>query len=442
MKKITLKPIESFTANLFRNSLILCILFTGSCKLEDRLDVEQDLREFPSDTVLLYDVQLQTVTEERTRTDNIRYHVLGTLDDPNFGLTKASVYSQISLPGATGIPDNAELDDATLYLNIGGYYGDKASKIQLFVHSLDDSIYKKLIYYNDDSIAYRKTLGQAEHSLDQGFIAIDVASIWTEDGFGPGTNFIDNDTFQSQSSGLSISASGLGGDDNTGWLAYIDLFSPQTKLVINYHFYDRVGNSLVKKEETSEYFFGSDTKKFSQITHRQNTDAIKAALHQDSTNSYRAYLQAIAGTNISIQLPEIADLATYPYLALHKAELILPADKELHNSELSVIPFANLMLMGDDDEIFTLPDEAKNYWTYKYDSDLKAYVFNITSYTQDLITQYKRNPSLEAKGLLMTSIKRDDIMFSAGRFIVKGSSLQRQKGGAYLRVFYSEIENP
>lgn len=444
MKKSILKQTKTSTAAFFLKLFLgYLILATAACNNNDQLNLDLNLNEFPSDTFLLKQIQIETVKEAYQRTDNINFQLLGALHDSVFGPMRSSIFTQVGLNGSVSIPTNAEVDSVTIDLAFIDYYGNLSQGQDIGVYLLADSIDASKNYYNNDSITLGKKIGFRKNfklAINNGVLHVNITDMWGSNGLKPGSSYTKDKFFLRQCYGIALVPESQF-KENEGLICYFNLVSNSSFIKAYYHYFTRDGDLLERQNGTAELQFRTNVTSFSHLRHNYKNTAIESAVNADSTNAYRGFLQAIGGTYVSIKIPELKNLTDSPLFAFHKAELILPCDEKYHNYSFKPIPFLDIKVVDADGQLYDVADQSKVYWVRSYNPIEKAFVFNLTSHVQGIFNSYKRNPDFVDYGLVIKAVKNEPIPFSAGRFVVKGASAKRPNG-AYLRVFYSKIDRP
>lgn len=127
-------------------------VFISSCKkVESDLGVEvlpdSDLLGAEVDT---FEVNTYSVREDSLKSDEFSLNLLGSMNHPTFGKTKAGFYTQIRLSTFNVNFDvaNTVVDSVVLSLNIDGHYGTLDA--QTFeVYQLTEDIYRDSTYYTN-----------------------------------------------------------------------------------------------------------------------------------------------------------------------------------------------------------------------------------------------------------------------------------------------------
>lgn len=444
MKIITSKLIRTSTRSYLPKYAWLLLAFAVfACKSPDDLDLELDLNEFPSDTIVIDNLPIQTVREEALRTDNINFQVLGSINDSIYGPSKASIYTQLSLNGAINFPINTENDSAILELSFIDYYGDLGDPFDVGVYLLAEEMDQSTDYYNTSEVALGDKVGSIKNfklKANDGKVRIDVSKLWGSGAFVPGNEYSLTSAFQQDFYGLAIIPESVP-NLNQGAMYYLNLVSLESALNVYYHYFETSGSKLDRIEAVAELQFQTDAESFSNVTHNYENTFVDEYLKRNEADADRAFVQALGGTYATINISALKSLADSPAIAIHKAELIMPCDCELHDPFLSPIPFLDIRAKTEDGSFEDLPDKSKVYWVRAYNSEEQAYIFNITNHAQQVLNSYRFVEGYEDLGLAIKAVKNEPIPFSAGRFVVKGSAAQRTDG-SYLRIFYSKIDLP
>lgn len=443
MKKNTLKQTKTSTTKYFHKLLLLLSILAASCTSNDELVIDLDLNEFPDDTIIIKDVQIQTIREDSQRTDNLNFHVLGSINDSVFGQSDATIFTQLGLGGTIDIPLNAELDSIILRLTFVDYYGNSNDLHDFDVYTLNKPINQSRGYYNTSSTSLGTKIGSvSNYSILEsgGALKVDVSKLWKLNAIAPGKSFSVDSAFQREFYGVAI----VPRSDfrtNEGAFYYFNLISANSYVNAYYHYYNRVNNILERANGTSEFQFRTNVKTYTSFSHNYDDKAVLNGLDPDSLSAHKAYLQALGGTYIKIKIPELEELSKNELLAFHKVELVLPCETSYHNANIEPIPFLDIKYTNANGDLVDLPDRAKVYWVRAYKPTERAYIFNVTSHIQSVVNNFRFQDNYLDEGLVIKAIKNEPIPFSAGRYVLKGSSALRDDG-SYLRIFYSEIDKP
>ena len=98
----------------------------------------------------LYSLSLSTHSEDSLRTDETTSLLLGSINDPIFGLNEGSFLTQISLSeNNVDLGENPVVDSVVFSYSYSGYYGDLTSPTSIAVKHVDFNIYKDSVYYSN-----------------------------------------------------------------------------------------------------------------------------------------------------------------------------------------------------------------------------------------------------------------------------------------------------
>jgi hypothetical protein len=98
----------------------------------------------------LYYLSLGTHSEDSLRTDETTSLLLGSINDPIFGLNEGSFLTQISLSeNNVDLGENPVVDSVVFSYSYSGYYGDLTSPTSIAVKYVDLNIYKDSVYYSN-----------------------------------------------------------------------------------------------------------------------------------------------------------------------------------------------------------------------------------------------------------------------------------------------------
>jgi len=372
---------------IFESFLFLSILLVCACSdptgIGESLLPDDNLFDV-SDTVL--NVKLTTIREDSIRTDSLGNYVLGYLkDDPDFGTTKASIFTQVGLSFNNINFDNSVVyDSLVLHLDYSFSYGDTLARQTIKVHTLYDSLHRSENHYMYDEFHYYpKPIGSLlnhQHNINktdtitrplltgedtvnnQILPFMPQLSIRLDDYLGESfyQEIIENDDTLDQNSpfdnntqflqyfrGFYITVDETASDDNL-MISY-NLASSNSRLALYYHtetksyIYGDTINGVVDSTELTNYSYPTQPLNFvisnslesiNQITNNYNgTKAMEAI---GNSNSDIAYSIGMGGLNIGVEIEGIDD-DFFNNIAIHKATLQLK-EAEPNNFERYFVP--------------------------------------------------------------------------------------------------------
>lgn len=353
-----------------------------------------------------------TVADDSIPTKNVAPMLLGNMNDPVFGISKASIFTQVTLVKANPVFGTATLDSAVLSIvySSGQYYGTLSAQ-KFKVYEVTEALSKDSTYYSNRMVQYGAELGSAyltpnltssvtiTHDdtitypphlrirLDK-----DYFQKFLEPSFA--SNYTGNDVFQPVFKGLYI-ASSTGAPTGQGGIFYMDQSNSYTRITLYYH----------NATDTTSYYFGfskdATFPRFSHFEHDYSAAAeIKTQLNSGNTiQQDKVFVQPMGGVRTKITMPYLNDLFSLGKIVINKAELILPVDPaSLPASDSIYIPHPKLVATIADSALgpVIMPDyfEGATYFGGDYDADKKEYRFNIARYLQQVLSGKRENQGL------------------------------------------------
>lgn len=300
-------------------------------------------------TVIAYNILDDTLRTDESYTGNVA-NLIGTMADPIFGRTDASLYFNLTNPNNTtdiGFGADPKLDSVVLTLAYqkDNYYGDKSDPLLFNVYRLTQDMSYDSSYYSYSTIAHN-TSEDITYSGTGKQVTIDpINSVYEGDIlYAPhmriklkneiGQQLIDDSTHLRNTEALMDFFKGLhittkntnfSGNDY-GCIAYFDLTSPLSKVSIYYH---NGTNFTTKKLDLT---IRSTSAKFNHYDHDYSQASSQLTQQFAPTNNTalgntNVFLQGMASTRIKINLPHIKHFSDSGRIAVNKAELIFKVDK-------------------------------------------------------------------------------------------------------------------
>ncbi len=298
------------------------MILTFSCNVDEEnifsMDVGKDwvdvkTKAYHIDTLT---VKLSTFQFDSIVVSNAKRLMIGSYDDPEFGLTKCESYIQLKNSDLYGIDDKAEFDSISLVLNFDNYFYNDTIPIQEF------KVYDVLedIEPNDDDNFYYNTTNFKTGSTPLASVffkprpnKLDTLSIKLDNIYGEilfdkiKNNEINSDEeFLEEYKGLLIKAS----DANTSVLG----FSINSEMRIYY----TIDNGVeFESEDKVVYFQINPTSYFNHIesnndgTFLEDLDGSLKMLPSYDTNN-NSFVQSGTGITSRIDIPYIKTLYDIP----------------------------------------------------------------------------------------------------------------------------------
>lgn len=376
------------------------VIFFSSCNKEDNkvgIDIQPPndrLGIQKTDTVSMYAYSKRV---DSVRTDETASSMLGSLMDPIFGATTASIYTQFRLSQtATTFGENPVLDSLVLTIDYTNLYGDTNAILTLEVYEMAEKIHIDSVYYSDHSVEcyptliasktfnpnlkdsivigpdtlephLRVNLSQANPEFAQKLLSATEENLNTQDDF--------QDFFY----GLYLKIQEV---NNGGGIIYVNLLSTLSEMVLFYH----------NDEEDSlafPFIINSNAAYFGQFRHNYSLAQPifkEQVIDGDTTNGRNTcYIQAMAGVKTFIRFPHIRNLYDDGLIAINEARLFLKLQEEapLYRPAQLLV-----MVKSDGEGGYSILDdqlEGVGYFGGIYDPDTRGYWFRITSSIQEIL---------------------------------------------------------
>lgn len=391
---------------------------------EDRLSV------VVSDTST---IRAYTVLEDSLRSDEYLVDMLGSYVDPTFGISTASIYTQIRMESevvdftsVSGSVSETVVDSIYLYLDLNGNYGNLDP--QTFeVYRIIEDLYLDSSYYSN-SVLTNDGIDLVE--VGEGTIVPDPFNFSTVDGEltnpvlrlklgnalgdafvaeSGGSNLADNTSFTDWFKGLYIKVNNTAQAVNEGAILYLDLLNSYSRVSMYYR------HTFPGEEDTLKFNFNINTScaRFNSSSQDYSGTAIETQLADSTEGAETIYLQSMSGVKSKIILPFLNSLPDS--IVVNKAELVLPYD---YFSTDPYFPHLQLYLLGIDDEnnSYFIEDffEGETLYGGVRDNSNNEFRFNIVKHVNNVLTGVKSN-----NGLFLISTSA---MVSANRSVINGAN--------------------
>lgn len=343
-----------------------------------------------------------TVNENRIRTDETFFNLLGSYVDPIFGLVEASFCTQFLLPIPNidfGNPNDLQVDSMVLSLRYQGYYGN--TDPQTFkVYELTQNISPSDVYYSNDTVAYNPIevgalYNHVPNTTDSVFV--DGANrephlrIKLKNSFAQkfinasGTSDLStNEAFTAFFKGLYIKTDNVH-VPGKGGIFYFQPLSGISKLTLYYT------NTSTNISSSQDFVINEISARFNMFKINYgfiNNSPILAALNDTSIGREKVYVQSMGGVKTKVYFPYIKNIAASGNVIINQAQLVLSVNEE-GTGTTQYGPHARLTLAAaraDGTNAIIIDQlEGENYFGGNYSSSAKEYRFNITRHIQRLI---------------------------------------------------------
>ena len=376
-------------------TLAVAVLFLA-CKKEwnelgSQLVVSDNFELFSFDD---QEIKISVVKEDSLSSLNSSKSYIGSINDPYFGNTAASLYTEFRIPSTdVDFGASAQVDSFVLSLDIAGYYGDTLSTLSISVREMLETIETSItdsldvetslnIYSSDDFDVDPQPLNNPQQALQP--IVNSELNIRLSDDFAEhflyadSANYVDNEAFQSFFSGLYIRADQA--LDN-GLLFELDLLNENSKLTLYYH--NETADSL-----SYDFQINSSADRMTRWSHDYSSTEIESALNTEYVS--QGYVQGSVGLRTYVELPDLNSLKDSNYV-FHSAELIIPyisteVDSLFYSpSKLGLAAVnsdGNLEVLTEDQNI-----QGSAYFDGNRNETSQTYTFNIARYIHKVVQE-------------------------------------------------------
>lgn len=387
--------------------LVLLISLLFACK-KDPYQVGLDLIP-PTDTLNVKTTDTATlvaysVLQDSVRTDETTLCMLGSLMDPVFGATTASVYMQYRLSDdAPDFGTNPGLDSVVLMIPYGKIYGDTNAYQTFKIYELNQNIYYDSSYYSTQSaentgipLANYSFIPAPNDSLTIGgvktapHIRINLTRMTNYFGnkliTAPADVLKNNVNFIRFMKGLYIESAKT---PSGGALLSFDPTNSLSKIVVYFH---------NDSEDSLHFDFvsTSSSARFTHFDHYQYIDALpdfrQQVLQHDTTlGKSKLYVQGLGGVRVRLRLPYLDNFGKAGKIAINSAILTI---KNAETDTTLAPPIAlNLLTVDTAGSVSSVIDanEGTSYFGGSYDAASRTYIFRITRHMQQIIDGKTKN---------------------------------------------------
>ena len=425
--------------------LVTAALF-ASCKKEDSdiglgIQPEEDLLN--AEVIDTFSLTTCTRIEDSLKTDELSRNMLGSYVDPVFGLTKASIYTQLRLSVVNPSFNGAvTVDSVVLQLVYDGHYG-LVDPQTFLVMEVTETIDAAAEYYTNSDLQHEPSINDmGEPGANIGYepdvnnyfflpsgdsiaphLRLRMEKTFWENVLNDPSLTADQNAFQNYFKGIYITTNNAQ-SSGQGGIYYLDLADAQSKLVVYYH----------DAGDTSFYDFniGEEAARFTHVDHDYTGTPVEAQLNDSTKGQEFFYLQAGGGLVSDLYFPFLEELKKDSKVVINKAELYLPVQHYTIDPRTPPLRIFAFEIAGDGTYDITLDQIfSENYYSGFYDEEIKAYKFNLARHMQKVLEDETPN-----RGLRITAASSS---VTVNRAIMSGqNSPNREK--PYLKVTYTKYE--
>lgn len=401
-----------------------CISFGFvSCKKNETkigkevLAADQVLNSLVTDTFAL---TTYTFKEDSVNSKNQIHALLGAMNDPKFGTTAASFYSQVRLdnPGNTDFGVAPVVDSIVLSLGYAGYYGKTTSQ-NFEVHEITEDLINTNKYYSFSDATFNATdlvvpgkgnitpkptskvvVGTDTVGAQIRLPLVNTFATYLMDGVASG-HYMSQDAFKAFFKGFHLKVTDTNPGSNSGGVMYFDLNNINTRLTI-YYKVDGV-------DKRYSYLLNGACVNFNHMDFNTAGTNFQNVLDNPTAGQKEFYAQAFTSRAV-IEFPTIKKLPANALI--HKATLILPVS---HYTNDLLYPSSKITsgfrLVAGSDEIYAGKD-------FIYKPELKEFSLDLRQHIQGiLIDQIPNRGVLIRPSFFNSTVER--IVFNGPQGIYK-----------------------
>lgn len=449
-RKINIKA--ALTAAFF-----LSIPFMQSCKRGDDVVGTDFLPEGDAYASIVEDsftLRAYSIPEDSLKIDSLSTQILGAINDPEFGSSRASLYTQILLREINvDFGTSPTIDSVILSLQRDGSvnaYGNPNSSISIDLYRMNEIIEREEAYFSNYQPALGNQIGTWTGNLlsedtvwfeEDGdlkwqinTLRIPLDNAFGEDFFNNG-QFGSNEVFLQFLNGIALVPRTNGLSTGDGNIVGIEKESDNSKLIVYY-------NGGLRKE----FDMNSESQNISTYQFDARPAAIQNQFDNRGTHFDEAYLQAMGGSKLRLEIPDLYKLVEDGNaIAINEARLTLTV-KDGSATDDFPTPERLLLLQPDAEDssnsfILDLIDvlvPPNSGWIGNtnyggdYDSDTKTYTFRFNRHLQSLLDAYLSSGENSNRGFYV--IVPSDNPITPSRLILDTDDM-----GLELKVTYTKL---
>lgn len=433
---------------LFLIGIFTLLLAFSGCKETNDLGIEvlpkDDLITIKN-TVVKESISSFTFREDSIRTSGASKSLLGSFNDPVFGITNIDFATQFRLQQFPDYGVNPEADSIKLYLYYRIIYGDTVTPQKFKIYELETGLDVDATYRQNvdlKSMASDQLLGEIEYTprvrqdsttLDTFYQLISIPldlSLAEKFIQADSADMINNDVFLEYFKGLYIESEqvdGEGGTILTLEASSNDAF--QGSAIAVYYSNEELREISQDSSLVMPFVISKYSARINSIEHDYSGTPFEPDLNIQSTDDTLIYVQPTGGLKAHVLIGGLESWRDSVNTAINKAQLVFQIDtiaSDIHNF---APPSQLLFTVVDSTGREYLPIDyvfSPSYYGGNLQSDY-TYRFNITQHLQEII-----KGSIGNYGFFLTPANKND---EANRVILKGSNSET---GVKLVITYAK----
>jgi len=399
------KPsISRFSVDFFSVKLffpLLGILFLFSCRKDGDVGLSLIGNELTTQKVDTFPLNFSIVREDTLQIKNTGRHLLGVLNDPQFGMTSARFCTQV-IPSTALTPNfsNLKIDSAFLSFPYLGHFGDSNSVLEVTVKILGERIYSDSVYSQFSN--FKTQIKRVGGGTFRGFQPSVLKQYREPTGSGGDTLVSRNAMLRIPIDTLLVRSLLLSNKTSTSadFLQYFPGFSIEAKLVsgngvvlylapalslsgLNIYYHDA---GLFKR-----YDFNVNSSCAWKTTFKyqyQNSEA-QIAKNAGQVNQDKLFVEGMAGFKTKVSISNLRSILSNKDIVIQKAVFEFPVHSSQNLSNFRITPKIGIVAIDSNGKPTPVSDQFFDYFGGQYNATRNCYELNLTQYFQKLVYQSK-----------------------------------------------------
>ena len=424
--------------SLFATSLF-CLLVGLACKKKENTLGQNNINQnelLSSATTDTFSITSFSYLNDSIISDNSPFAILGSYNDPKFGMYNSEIYTQFRLSGFSpefGDISAIVVDSFVLaleYVGATAFYGEIGNQTFEVFEINEDLNIDSTYYSSDEKIHTGSDLvipGMEMIDMDPTNITvvdsdtidpqlrIHLSTLKASDFLSDAAtgSLDDNDAFLAYFKGLHIKTNNFAQNNGKGGAFYFNLSDPASKLTIYY-----TQNGIQK---TYDFLINSSCADFNHVDIDNSMSNVSSVINDTVSGQVEYYAQSF-GARAVIRIPGLDSIPANAIV--HTATLILPVQyqtgaKYAPSSDISVA----ITEAEGDSQLFGIG-------TASYNPSVKSYEIDLRSYIQGLVSNSTGNNGVVLSPILYNT--------SAERIIFNGPNTIN-KNKPILKILYTEF---
>lgn len=395
--------------------LLFINVFTSCKKSDDLMTLDntgnENIELIISDS---FDIRTITTKEDSFKTDLLSQFLVGKMYDPVFGESEASTYTQLQLRLLNNVIDKGNgVDSIFLILPFTSSitkYGDINSSNIIEIRELSEGLDIGRSYFSTDTVAtfpeligtysgpfnYNDSLvfkdGDIIKKIKPG-IKISLSLDFANKLLDASPSDLNTQTnFANYIKGIKLSPNNQN-SPGTGAIAAFDLFNENSKIIV---YYDN--------DKQIDYLINNRGKTFSNYKILSRNPEVEQQFNF-KYNADTAYVQALGGSKLFLEFPQILNLVQNQRIFIHKAEIFIPVIPQSSSSNYPTPTRLQLWQKeGETGLNYPILDQINLIENHGvYDENKGGYTFGVTRHFQNILSSYLESGIDLNTGLFITT---------------------------------------